>query len=118
MSQDEAYKCSMCYTTFMADKNDYICNDCLETTIILWKCVRCTNFWSPDYCNEDMYSDCCLAMIEGCNVDINSIKYCDKTGETIFPDDTACRSCTNNNVKCENMIKAYNCSECKLKDYC
>ena len=117
MSDDESYKCDMCYKTFIIDKHDYICNDCLEITITLWTCERCNNSWSPDYCNEEIYSDCCHAMMEGCNVDIGSIKYCNITCENVLYGEKSCETCLQDGTDCKNILKAYTYSKCKLKDY-
>tara|TARA_B110001450_G_C17460925_1_gene416187 strand:- start:240 stop:596 length:357 start_codon:yes stop_codon:yes gene_type:complete len=118
MSDEEYSACSMCDESFQPDKHEYFCNECSESTITLWTCQRCDNTWSPDYCNEAMYSDCCHPMMEGYEVDIDSIKFCVKTWETVWDDDKFCRRCDESEEKCENILKAYKSSECKLMEYC
>ena len=117
MSEEEHEFCSMCSCSFEPDKHEYFCNTCSESTITLWTCQRCNNIWSPDYCTESLYSDCCHPMMEGCDVDIDSIKFCAETWETIW-DDKSCRRCDESEEKCDNILKAYKSSECKLMEYC
>ena len=118
MSEEEGETCSMCRLSFEPDKHEYFCNNCLELNISLWTCQRCGNTWTPDYCTEEIYSDCCHPMMEGYNVDIESIKYCDQTGDTVWDGETACRTCDEDEEKCENILKAYEYSEIKFVDYC
>ena len=118
MSDEEEDTCRMCGESFEPDKHDYFCNECSESTITLWTCQRCSNIWSPDYCTEEIYSDCCHPMMEDYNVDIDSIKYCVKTYDTVWDDDKLCRECDKHDKTCETIRKAYVHSECKLIDYC
>ena len=115
---EEREVCSMCNDSFEPDKHDYFCNECSESTITFWTCQRCSNTWSPDYSTEEIYSDCCHPMMEGYNVDIDSIQYCVKTYDTVWDDDKSCRGCDKHDKTCETIIKAYVYSECKLMDYC
>ena len=56
--------------------------------------------------------------MEGHNVDIDSIKYCSETGDTVWGGDKSCGECDENEETCETILKAYIYSECKLIDYC
>lgn len=107
MSEEESNLCSMCSEYFEPERHQYFCNKCSESTIRLWTCQRCDNSWSPDYCTEGMYSDCCHPMIEGSDVDIDSIKYCVETYDTVWYDDNSCRGCNNRDKACETVLKAY-----------
>jgi hypothetical protein len=118
MSEEEVEICSMCSVSFEQDKHDYFCNKCSESIITLWTCQRCNNIWSPDYYTEEIYSDCCHPMMEGYNVDIDSIKYCSQTGDTVWDGDKSCKECDKHDEKCGKILKAYIFSECKLIDYC
>ena len=111
MSSEEDASCRMCRGSFEPDKHEYFCNECSESTITLWTCQRCYNIWSPDYCTEECYSDCCHPMMEGYSVDIDSIKYCIETGDTVWDEDK-------DGETCNTILKAYKYSECKLIDYC
>ena len=118
MAEEEGEWCSMCCGSFEPDKHKNFCNECSESTIIVWTCQRCSNTWSPDYCTEGIYSDCCHPMMEGYNVDIDSIKYCEETGDTVWDGDKSCRDCDKYDKTCETILKAYIYSECKLLNYC
>ena len=118
MSEEEGETCSMCSLSFEPDKHNYFCNECSKSTITLWTCQRCYNTWSPDYCDEKCYSDCCHPMMEGLYVNIDSIKYCSKTGDTVWDNDKSCRDCDKHEETCDMILKAYLSSECKLMDYC
>ena len=118
MSEEESISCSMCEKTFEPDKHEHFCNDCSKSTITLWTCQRCNNSWSPDFCTEEIYSDCCHPMMEGYNVDIDSIKYCSQTWDTVWDGDKSCRECDKREETCETILKAYIYSECKLMYYC
>jgi hypothetical protein len=56
-------------------------------------------------------------MMEGYNVDIESIKYCEETWDTVWDDDTSCKSCNEDEKKCRDMSIAYTSDKCKLMDY-
>ena len=118
MSEEESEPCYMCHNSFEPDKHESFCNECSESTITLWTCQRCDNKWSPDYCTEEIYSDCCHPMMEGYNVDIDSIKYCIQTWDTVWDDDKSCKECGKNEENCKTILKAYKYSKCKLMHYC
>nr|QFG74383.1 MAG: hypothetical protein [Megaviridae environmental sample] len=106
-------KCTMC-DNGLTDY-EWWCNDCANSNIITWECIRCGNMWSPDYSDEACYSDCCLPMMES-DVDNDELRFCTVSGETIWPENTQCDGCDLHDDKC-NPTYAYKQSECKLKDY-
>jgi hypothetical protein len=118
----DCYKCSYCREKIQEtdEEHEYFCNECANTDIIIWKCNRCTNIYSPDYCDESIYSDCCLIMAEG-NYTNDDIYYCDISGDTMYKDEKCCYTCSNDSdnedeQKCI-ILKAYERGKCKLKDY-
>ena len=65
-----------------------------------------------------------MGMAEHCyeyGYSINDIKYCEMSGDTIYPGDKKCRYCTNESVSYSEVIsvckqlKAYQEGKCKLK---
>ena len=119
MSEEESQgdTCRYCDESFEPDKHEYLCNDCCESVITIWTCQRCDSVWSPDYYTEACYSDCCHPMMEGYNVDIESIKYCEETWDTVWDDDTSCKGCNEDEKKCKDRPIAYKSDKCKLMDY-
>lgn len=125
-SDTETEKCSYC-SEYIEDSDndhdhDYFCKECANMDITIWECIRCGNCYSPDYCDERIYSDCCMGMAEHCyeyGYSINDIKFCEISGDTIYPGDTNCRYCNDESeVKaiCK-QLKAYQEGQCKLKEF-
>tara|TARA_B110001450_G_C17645684_1_gene491124 strand:+ start:472 stop:843 length:372 start_codon:yes stop_codon:yes gene_type:complete len=104
----------------MKHSEDNICDECLDSTIKYWSCNRCGNTWSPDYCDERNYSDCCMGMMEcnNTNIDIDIMNYCRDTWETVYDNNKICKGCMEEKLpQCKKLIKAYTKDKCKLKDY-
>lgn len=129
-SDNETEKCSFCSKDIEDSdyEHEYFCKECANMDITIWECLRCGNCYSPDYSDERIYSDCCMGMAEHSyeyGYSIDDIKYCEISGDTIYPGDTNCRYCndhsdssndSSNDKECKQLI-AYKEGLCKLKDF-
>jgi len=129
-SDEESETCNLCCSSMtIEDTHDSICTDCLDLVIRIWTCERCCNTWSPDFCDEGIYSDCCHPLMESDYTNFDEFHYCYETGETLFPKETCCIGCEDSgsedddsddresSSECETRIKAYTRSSCKLREY-
>ena len=114
MSDDSMEKCTRCYATFTENDSDRFCDECANSEITTWKCIRCGNEWSPDYYDERMYSDCCHPMMES-DIDNEEILYCKDTWKTVWPGEKKCTEC-DEKEDC-TLVEAYTKGSCKLNDF-